>query len=77
MPDMEISYDMNSAVLTVSSLEDKKVSYHNLDEIVLVEDLMVQFEFEENENMIVKFKNKEEFEEFISSVDIYDSAVEK
>ncbi len=35
-----------------------KVSYHNLEEIVLLEDLMVQFDFEENENMIVKFKNR-------------------
>ena len=44
--EIEISYDVNSAVMTVTSLEDIKVSYHSLEEIVLLEELMIQFEFE-------------------------------
>ncbi len=32
--------------MTVTSLEDMKVSYHSLEEIVLLEELMIQFEFE-------------------------------
>jgi len=36
---------------------------------------MVQFEYEDREQIFVKFKNKNDFEEFISSIDMYESGL--
>ena len=68
---VEVEYKAETSQLVVTSEEDGKASSHNLEELVMVEDQMVQFVFEnEDEPLYLKFKSKKDCELFLGGINL-------
>ena len=68
---VEVEYKAETSQLVVTSEEDGKSSSHNLEELVMVEDQMVQVVFEnEDEPLYLKFKSKKDCELFLGGINL-------